>query len=128
MKRYTALPSDKQQIIRDSFSIYFAGICYINNKNIPDTMTVGSVSAGEYVKDMFERNSMIKNIIGMVVFVAATAGLIVLFAKSKTPEGTVPGNGSNFKGGIGSGVSAIGGIPGPAGITTGSGGLTPSPR
>lgn len=96
---------DKQTIIKDAFGIYAAGLCYPNRT--PESMTVGAVSAEEYVAKLMKRYETRRNIFGAILVVIVIAVIIFFFAKRKTPEGTVPGDGSMYKKGYGSGVAGL---------------------
>lgn len=54
--------------------------------------------------------------------------IIGIFVTRKPPEGTVPGDGSNFKDGIGSGVMGLTTTQSTSGYTSGTGGLSYSPK
>ena len=122
---------DRQTAIRDAFSIFLASRYYYYDsvENIPDTLTVSGIDdLGAYVKSELDKATFYRNTFGIVVGIAIIAALVVFFARRKTPEGTVPGDGSNFKEGLGSGVAAMTGMPGQSGYTTGMGALGAGPK
>lgn len=131
IKKHVKNIDDRQTVIRDSFSLFVACRYYYydNVENIPDTLTVSGISdISAFVKKELDRYTFIRNTFGTVFGVAVIAAIVVFFARRKTPEGTVPGDGSNFKDGIGSGVAAMTGMPGTHGYTTGMGNLGAGPR
>lgn len=121
---------DHQAAIRDAFSIYMASRFYFLDKldEVPDTLTVGAIDAKVFTQKEFGQNQFVKKYAGPLVLIGVVGIIIFIFAKNKTPEGTVPGDGSNFKDGIGSGVAAMTGMPGQHGYTTGMGSLGAGPR
>ncbi len=121
--------NDKQSIIRDTFSINIASQYFNIDKTeqIPNTLTVGALDAEFFIDRELEKNSMYQYA-GVAVFAGVMVVFAVIFIKNKTPEGTLPGDGSNFKEGFGSGVAACSNITGPQGTTTGLGSFSLGPK
>ena len=106
--------SDEQAVIRDSFSIYVASEMFYENdeKHIPDTLTVGTVKAREIVEKNLEKTSSESTAIGIGVVVVILIVIVIIFGLNKTPQGKIKPDGSNFKGGYGSGSGAMTNMPG----------------
>ncbi len=126
---YTAGIDDSQLLIKDSFSMLAAGVFYDEHQEdmIPETMTIGGKPAKESISrtmGKYRTKYRTKNmVIGISLTVLIASAIIFIFIKSRAPEGSVPGDGSNFKDGYGSGVAAAVGMPGQSDGVAGSGGI-----
>ena len=116
---------DRQLLVKDSFSMLAAGMYYDEGREneIPDTLKISGESAEQYICDTMSKYKTRNMILGIAVAVVLVSAIIVIFMMGKIPEGKLPGDGSNFKDGYGSGVAATTKMPGQADNVAGSGGI-----
>ncbi len=109
-------------------------LCIKNGEPVPDSLVLRrylqedkSILSQEIAVSSFWNQQQNGRLAAWGVCLGVIAFLAFLACR-KTPEGSVPGDGSNFKGGIGSGVMGLTTTQSTSGYTSGTGGLSYSPK